>query len=166
MLDTLDRNGAPQDQGWTDERIQTLKTMWLEGKSTAEIAAALGGLSRNAVIGKARRIKLPRHSVKNTNAATQRRHGNSGQPKANFIAIKAARNKIRPPTREVGTDAGDGTDVTHLLGIMDLTDTTCRWPQGDPLLPGFGFCGHGIKEGSVYCAKHSARAYGGYGVGR
>ncbi|VVT16817.1 GcrA cell cycle regulator [Sphingomonas sp. EC-HK361] len=43
---------------WTDERIDTLKTMWEKGQTASQIAEALGGVSRNAVIGKAHRLGL------------------------------------------------------------------------------------------------------------
>ncbi|WP_112382117.1 GcrA family cell cycle regulator [Sphingomonas carotinifaciens] len=43
---------------WTDERIETLKTMWEAGQTASQIAEALGGVSRNAVIGKAHRLGL------------------------------------------------------------------------------------------------------------
>lgn len=43
---------------WTDERIETLKTMWEAGQTASQIAEALGGVSRNAVIGKAHRLDL------------------------------------------------------------------------------------------------------------
>lgn len=43
---------------WTDERIDTLKTMWEAGQTASQIAEALGGVSRNAVIGKAHRLGL------------------------------------------------------------------------------------------------------------
>ena len=43
---------------WTDERIDTLKTMWQAGQTASQIAEALGGVSRNAVIGKAHRLGL------------------------------------------------------------------------------------------------------------
>jgi GcrA cell cycle regulator len=44
--------------GWTDERIATLRKMWEGGSTASEIAAELGGVSRNAVIGKAHRLGL------------------------------------------------------------------------------------------------------------
>ncbi|MHA3915278.1 GcrA family cell cycle regulator [Halovulum sp. GXIMD14793] len=43
---------------WTDERVETLKTMWNEGKSASQIAKELGGVTRNAVIGKVHRLGL------------------------------------------------------------------------------------------------------------
>lgn len=46
------------EMSWTDERIETLKTMWEAGQTASQIAEALGGVSRNAVIGKAHRLEL------------------------------------------------------------------------------------------------------------
>ena len=43
---------------WTDERVETLKSMWTEGKSASQIAKELGGVTRNAVIGKVHRLGL------------------------------------------------------------------------------------------------------------
>jgi|SRR5690606_21724707 len=43
---------------WTDERVETLRTMWAEGKSASQIAKELGGITRNAVIGKVHRLGL------------------------------------------------------------------------------------------------------------
>ena len=67
---------------WTDERVELLKKLWNEGLSASQIAAQLGGVSRNAVIGKVHRLKLsgrgktttaaPRSKKVNTVAATPR----------------------------------------------------------------------------------------------
>jgi len=43
---------------WTDERVETLKRMWNEGQSASQIAKELGGVTRNAVIGKVHRLEL------------------------------------------------------------------------------------------------------------
>lgn len=47
-----------KDQFWTDARVKRLKDLWMKGRSASEIAEAIGGLSRNAVIGKAHRLGL------------------------------------------------------------------------------------------------------------
>ena len=44
--------------GWTDERVETLKKLWLDGLSASQIAKSLGGVTRNAVIGKVHRLGL------------------------------------------------------------------------------------------------------------
>jgi GcrA cell cycle regulator len=46
------------DMSWTDERVETLKKMWAEGQSASQIAKELGGVTRNAVIGKVHRLGL------------------------------------------------------------------------------------------------------------
>ena len=44
--------------GWTDERVELLKKLWLDGLSASQIAKQLGGVTRNAVIGKVHRLGL------------------------------------------------------------------------------------------------------------
>ncbi|MFC3265598.1 GcrA family cell cycle regulator, partial [Camelimonas abortus] len=44
--------------GWTDERVELLKKLWSEGLSASQIATAMGGVTRNAVIGKVHRLGL------------------------------------------------------------------------------------------------------------
>jgi len=51
---------------WTDERVETLKTMWGEGKSASQIAKELGGVTRNAVIGKVHRLGLSNRTAGET----------------------------------------------------------------------------------------------------
>ena len=46
------------EMSWTDERVETLKSMWSDGKSASQIAKELGGVTRNAVIGKVHRLGL------------------------------------------------------------------------------------------------------------
>ena len=47
---------------WTDERVELLKKMWTEGQSASQIAKELGGVTRNAVIGKVHRLGLSNRS--------------------------------------------------------------------------------------------------------
>lgn len=149
------------DAGWTEDRVAILKDMWLRGESASEIARTLGGgVTKNAVIGKVTRMKLPGHTQPKTpkpvKVAPPKRSGNKGQPKA--IAIQhRAETRILPPMPLPVEE--DGVDVTHLLGILQITEHTCKWPIGDPLEPGFGFCGEHSEEGSPYCPKHHRRAY-------
>jgi len=171
--------------GWTPEREEKLRRLWLEeGKSGTEIALLLGGgLTRNGVIGKVHRMRLtkrelparswikPQASKRKPDPKVPRtkdqvaedarvrstmmaRNRNAGQPKA-----AAIRHHIEMGFESIELPAEDGVDVTRLMGITQLTDATCRFPQGDPLKPHFGFCGHPTKPGSVYCPEHHARCY-------
>ncbi len=56
---------------WTDERVETLKKMWGEGQSASQIAKELGGVTRNAVIGKVHRLGLSNRAGSGGNAASK-----------------------------------------------------------------------------------------------
>ena len=49
--------------------------------------------------------------------------------------------------------------ISKKLTLLELTETTCKWPTGDPTLPGFSFCGHNSKEDKPYCEYHSKLAF-------
>lgn len=68
---------------WTDERVEKLKTMWGEGQSASQIAKALGGVTRNAVIGKVHRLGL-------SNRATGAKSAAATAPAADAKPVKAA----------------------------------------------------------------------------
>jgi GcrA cell cycle regulator len=61
---------------WTDERVETLKRMWAEGQSASQIAKELGGVTRNAVIGKVHRLGLSNR----VNGAEVRPEGEAAAP--------------------------------------------------------------------------------------
>lgn len=163
--------------GWTDDRIETLVRMWGEGFSGSEIAVTLGGgVTRNGVIGKVHRMGLAERKTRPANPKPKA-HGNKGRPKANAIVARAEQRRAEAakPARvqrmaepvETPLDDGetDGVDVTGLLGILQLTEHTCKWPIGDPKDKRFGFCGAHSEEGKPYCADHAARAYQGFTPG-
>jgi GcrA cell cycle regulator len=136
---------------WTDEAVETLRTLWvIEGISASVIAKRLG-VTRNAVIGKVHRLGL----------STPR-----GPKVARTAAVRKPR-EVRPPLRVVRTDrtalalevAGPGL-IPHL---EDLPRCGCHWPVGDPQTPDFAFCGRPASRGP-YCAAHGAVAYRGPGV--
>ncbi len=167
---------------WTEDRINTLKRLWGEGKSASQIANELAcGVSRSAVIGKVHRLKLEKRArvvtrkqraagTASAQAIKATKGGRKGQPKVQAIVHRVAAIKAAPPPpKPVGVrlpprDPSDyetdvGVDVSALIGIMDLTNHTCRYPHGDPLKEGFGFCGKHTRQGSVYCEHHHRRVY-------
>jgi len=137
---------------WTDERIETLKLRWREGFSASEIAAELGGSSRNAVISKVHRLNLPRlaHNLerKRLVAADRKKPAVSRIAKHKRRPIGPPADLPIPPVPSVG-----------LLSLLQLTEHTCKWPIGDPKLAGFGFCGSVSVPGKPYCADHCSQAY-------
>ena len=154
---------------WTDERIATLKKMWKEGKSAAEIAKTLGkGVTRNAVIGKAHRMGLSgRPSPIKKSAAPKK----EAAPKK--TAVKATRSKkAAAPAAAATTKSAPVKEVQDLkvfekdvvppgggVALLDLTERMCKWPIGDPREDDFTFCGLAIRPGTPYCPEHAAMAY-------
>jgi GcrA cell cycle regulator len=147
---------------WTDERVMLLKRLWVEGKTAAEIAKLIGGgVTRNAVIGKAHRLKLSgrvspiqENTRPETNAvrttATQRK------PQKQAVTKVANREIIAPvyvPPVEENYCFGDG------VSLVELKERMCRWPIGDPKEDGFKFCGGPSEEGLPYCAHHCRAAF-------
>ncbi|MBB4567411.1 GcrA family cell cycle regulator [Rhizobium leucaenae] len=161
---------------WTDERVEKLKKLWSEGLSASQIAAQLGGVSRNAVIGKVHRLSLPGRA-KAGGAATAAR-----APKRNTSAPRAPNYASRVATRTVARQQGATmlkeeveidtvheieyrpaanvvVPISRRLGLTELTERTCKWPVGDPLKDDFHFCGNDSPDSSPYCTYHQRLAY-------
>ncbi len=158
---------------WTDERIATLKKMWKEGKSAADIAKTLGkGVTRNAVIGKAHRMGLsgrpspikkpPAPSKKEAVVRKETKAPVAAAPRLKAPAAAPAANKSTTTTREVAPPRPAMKEVFPADGgvaLIDLTERMCKWPFGDPREDDFTFCGRGIRPGTPYCPEHAALAY-------
>lgn len=146
---------------WLDEHVAVLERLWREGESCSRIAKALGGgLSRNAVIGKVHRLGLSGRATTSRMKTTRpRRHPKrpaprpAGTPFAEFL-----RRQPQEPTPVVQA-ADDTARVTFAQLDADRPHQHCRWPVGDPRLPGFGFCGCQPVPGLPYCEQHARRAY-------
>lgn len=134
---------------WTDEAIETLKFLWAEGHSAAQIAGRIG-VTRNAVIGKIHRLGL---------AARPPR------PRASKPAAPRRAAVRRPVLRAAFiADPGDADiscgneELTGEATLMSLGANMCRWPIGDPALAEFRLCGR-AADGGPYCAHHARLAY-------
>lgn len=141
---------------WTDERVAQLKQMWGEGKTAAEIAKLLGGVTRNAVIGKAHRLKLSgRVSPINANPRVEaaiKGASNDQKPAKPVIRERAPSAPIAPSLREENIPIKG-------IALTELRESTCRWPIGDPKQEGFKFCGCNSAPGMSYCDNHTRLAY-------
>ena len=141
---------------WTDDRVALLKKLWGEGKTAAEIAGELGGVTRNAVIGKAHRLKLsnrvsPIQQNKKQPAPANKSVAPEAQASKKVEAKVAAANMALSPSASA---VGKKT-----VPLMDLKPSMCRWPIGDPQEENFGFCGGDIVTGLPYCSEHAKMAY-------
>jgi GcrA cell cycle regulator len=145
---------------WTDERVALLKRLWGEGKTAAEIAKLIGGVTRNAVIGKAHRLKLSgRVSPIQENgegSAVQRAPRKPSETRTARAPKVTSRDIIAPivmPRIEPDFCVGEGVQ------LVELREGMCRWPVGDPKEEGFKFCGGTAAEGMTYCEHHCRLAY-------
>lgn len=149
---------------WTDERVSLLKKLWGEGHTAAEIAKQLGGVTRNAVIGKAHRLKLSNRvspiqqnkkpANKNVERKTARKASSASSVSARSLGDVSSSSSIDKDAQEAHSNKSG-----ELYSLMDLKPRMCRWPCGDPKQEGFGFCGDPAMPGLPYCEKHAKMAY-------
>ncbi|WP_395671010.1 GcrA family cell cycle regulator [Phenylobacterium sp.] len=142
--------------GWTDERVELLKKLWQDGLSASQIAKQLGGVTRNAVIGKVHRLGLSGRAAPSKPARTVFKAPRPARPAAAPSAprriAEAAPLAAQPsPVRYVEEAPGTAT-------VLTLGAHMCKWPIGDPALDNFTFCGRRSGEGP-YCVEHSQVAY-------
>ncbi|AYC99504.1 GcrA family cell cycle regulator [Neorhizobium sp. NCHU2750] len=162
---------------WTDERVEKLKRLWAEGLSASQIAAQLGGVSRNAVIGKVHRLNLPGRAKAGGTVPTNRapKRPAAAAPRAPSFAGRAPTRTIARPVgatalkEEVEFEASQElvyrpasnvvVPISRKLALTELTERTCKWPVGDPLTDEFHFCGCESPDSSPYCNYHAKLAY-------
>ncbi len=148
---------------WTDERIEDLRRMWAEGLSASQIAGALGGVSRNAVIGKIHRLGLSGR-VKTPSRAARKspaRAPSAGAPRTvaqpRVMAVGSAAVKIAERPEPAPVTVADVVPFSGGVSFLDLKPGQCRWPIGDPSSDDFRFCG--AKTDGIYCEAHCKVAF-------
>ena len=136
---------------WTPEREQKLKELWKKGHSGSQIAAILGDTTRNAVIGKAHRLKLQARSVSTKAPVKQNTEKN------NTTEIKNQKLGRKARFRALLLDKSFERENPKKLEELD--DKTCRWPIGHPYEEKFYFCGRTPMEKFPYCKLHVLYAF-------
>lgn len=168
---------------WTDERTEHAKKLWAEGISASAIAARLGGVTRNGVIGKMHRefgakdkdvrarllseggtrgARKARANAKAAKAAREPKRANGlglGIRKPTAIEIERAKREIEEIKRRLAAEP----DVARVNCLLDLEEHHCRWPVGDGPI---SFCGDTKTPGSSYCAKHLVRSVDNRGLAK
>ena len=160
---------------WTDERVERLSTLWLEGRSASQIAAELGeGVSRNAVIGKVHRLGL-------SGRAVPAGVGTLCPEPAPAEAVVAAAPHVPAMAAHTIDDVASILDaaiepitvdlpalravkdvampVSDRVTILELSGSMCRWPIGDPTSAEFRFCGCRAVSTLPYCQEHARVAF-------
>lgn len=144
--------------GWTDDRVENLKKLWQDGLSASQIAKQLGGVTRNAVIGKVHRLGLSGRAAPSKPA---RPVFKAPRPQRPAVAAPAAPRRISEPAIQAEAMPTPVRYVDEAPGsatVLTLGAHMCKWPIGDPSSDGFTFCGRRQSEGP-YCVEHARVAY-------
>ncbi len=164
---------------WTDERVEKLRQMWGEGMSASQIAKSLGGVTRNAVIGKVHRLGLSNRAtakpaapaepaaekpaVEKPAAAPPPKVEATPKPAAPAPAPRPVQTNIREPRPPMETpvtaDLAAIDAKAKKISLLQLTERTCKWPIGDPTSDDFHFCGQPAHPGKPYCEAHVGIAF-------
>jgi GcrA cell cycle regulator len=176
---------------WTDDKVELLRQLWLDGRSASQISAVLGdGLTRNAVIGKVHRLGLAGRAKSPTpgsqpgarSASPRRGHsrGSGGEgaemaAEAVNAAVGAVSNGhiVHGNTVMTVMQAQDSAvemaplrvqedvvvPMSVRVSIVELKESMCRWPLGDPSTSEFRYCGSPAPGASPYCSHHGKLAY-------
>lgn len=154
---------------WTDERVETLKKLWQDGHSASQIAKQLGGVTRNAVIGKVHRLGLSGRAAPSTPArplykpaprpartVSPSPHGAGHSAPSHTLPVRREPVVARPAVSQplVPYVEAPGTATVLTLGAK-----MCKWPIGDPASDSFSFCGRRADDGTPYCVEHARVAY-------
>jgi GcrA cell cycle regulator len=167
--------------GWNDERVELLKKLWNEGLSASQIAGRLGGVTRNAVIGKVHRLGLSGRVTPTRTLGTRRpRTRDASQqlqqqqqrrvvrPRPMIAAGASGAAAQRAPWQWEPSIQPEGMPeaaeeifipLEDRKSVLQLKEGDCRWPIGDPQHADFHFCGHGKHESLPYCEFHARKAY-------
>jgi len=147
---------------WTDERVEMLKTLWADGLSASQIAAELGGITRNAVISKVHRLGLSGRAKSPFSTSSRPRKARSSKNTIDRGRIKTLRkdtahayifDNVEPEPELIETP------VEQRKTLLQLNEKTCHWPVGDPGSGDFFFCGGETANDLPYCPYHSRVAY-------
>jgi GcrA cell cycle regulator len=152
---------------WNEERVELLKKLWADGLSASQVAKQLGGVTRNAVIGKVHRLGLsgratpsrparPRAPVTRSFVGATRRPDPliDRQSEVSRADELSASQHIEALQAEA-----QALDPSERATVLTLTEHTCKWPIGDPGRPGFHFCGRNADANAPYCTEHARMAY-------
>ena len=151
---------------WTGERAELLKKLWGDGLSASQIAAELGGITRNSVIGKAHRMGLETRAKQGPRMPDNRPRKPKPSRISNvlFSGYRPGRQLPAPRKKSAVLAPSTAPAESFRCTIMDLEDhpatpKRCRWPVGDPRGEEFLFCGAKPIQGLPYCDYHARMAY-------
>ena len=130
---------------WTEEKVNKLRELWGKGSTASQIAEIIGGISRNAVIGKAHRLKLSANIIKRPRVNST---NDSFFEKKDNIQRKSRKIKFRSLLLDKDFEPAKN------LTLEELNEDTCKYMEGHPNESSSSFCGRKNVEKFSYCPLH------------
>tara|TARA_B100001027_G_scaffold49036_1_gene32412 strand:- start:928 stop:1422 length:495 start_codon:yes stop_codon:yes gene_type:complete len=136
---------------WDEEKVAKLKELWGKGNTASQIAEIIGGISRNAVIGKAHRLNLSAKIKTRTIS-----NNSSYSPIQDELKVKSRKSK-RSKFKSLIIEKD--FEPENPKQLEELDDSSCKWPIGHPDEKSFYFCGRTSLKDFSYCKLHLLYAY-------
>ena len=137
---------------WNEEKISKLKELWGKGSTASQIAEIIGGISRNAVIGKAHRLQLS-SKIKTRSVSSNRKYQNSEEDENISKQKRGRKSKFKSLIIE------KDFEPENPKKLEELNEDSCKWPIGHPEEESFYFCGRSSLKDFSYCKLHLLYAY-------
>ena len=137
---------------WTEEKVAKLKELWGKGSTASQIAEIIGGISRNAVIGKAHRLNLS-SKIKTRNASSIQNYDNNSEENNSKQKKRGRKSKFKSLIIE------KDFEPENPKKLEELDESSCKWPIGHPEEESFYFCGRSSLKDFSYCKLHLLYAY-------
>ncbi|MDA9974722.1 hypothetical protein N9E71_02680 [Candidatus Pelagibacter sp.] len=136
---------------WNEEKVEKLKELWGKGSTASQIAEIIGGISRNAVIGKAHRLNLS-SKIKTRNASSSQSFDNS-------LEENSSKQKRGRKSKFQSLIIEKDFEPENPKKLEELDESSCKWPVGHPEEQSFYFCGRSSLKDFSYCKLHLLYAY-------
>ena len=137
---------------WNEEKVAKLKELWGKGSTASQIAEIIGGISRNAVIGKAHRLNLS-YKIKARNVSSNQSFQNNNDEKSSSKQKRGRKSKFQSLIIE------KDFEPENPKKLEELDEDSCKWPIGHPEADSFYFCGRSSLKDFSYCKLHLLYAY-------
>ena len=136
---------------WNEEKVEKLKELWGKGSTASQIAEIIGGISRNAVIGKAHRLNLS-SKIKTRNASSSQNFDNS-------LEENSSKQRRGKKSKFQSLIIEKDFEPENPKKLEELDESSCKWPVGHPEEQSFYFCGRSSLKDFSYCKLHLLYPY-------